>query len=209
LISWYGLLCERPSSQTEDHFYNQREYCESVASAREGTDVLRIWRGTSSKDICSMAFLMDLVRGKDLTVIDMELDSRFRFTDLVSAPQEVIYGAFGGAGLLDEGKRRKYEDLWKELSAQNAPIRTLGAEGNVIGADDGYFDYEILLKIPPGGALFSETVHDLIEDRRLDDMGRLFWTRRLRSLVSNGVLEASDTDADKSRFPFECMLTKR
>ncbi|MBR2779853.1 MAG: DUF1835 domain-containing protein [Eubacteriaceae bacterium] len=190
LMKWYDTLVPSEARDTDEMFQILRERCEELASAREGTDVLRIWHGPSSGDICSMAFLMDLVKGRDLTVIDMPLDDMFRFGDLKNAPREVVYRAFSGSSLLTQEKRTDYEKLWKDLSEENAPIRTRYPDGNIAGASDDFFDEEILLKIPDDGCLFSEALRDLEEDRRLDDMGRLFWTRRLRRLTSKGIVEA-------------------
>ena len=192
LMSWYDAISPAGSGGTDEKYWLLRARCEAVASAREGTDVLRIWHGVSAADICALAFVLDLVKGRELTMIDMPLDGMFRFSDLADAPREVVYRAFGGSGLLGGRERNYYEELWRSLSEENAPIRTKDPDGNVIGASDDFFDGEILLKIPDEGCLFSEALKDLREDRRLDDMGKLFWTRRLVRLISKGLLEAGN-----------------
>lgn len=209
LLSWYETLFGISSTDTMTHFYEQKDRCDTLSSAREGTDVLRIWHTSSCRDICSLAFLMDLFKGKDLTVIEMQPEGMLRFSDLSNAPDEVIFRSFAHSGLIGEEKRHFYEKLWEDLSTENAPVRTVDENGNVIGTTDDHFDEEILLKIPPEGALFSEAVKDLVEDRRLDDMGKLFWTRRIRRLISKDIITVTDEDTDRSIYPFECRIAKK
>lgn len=208
IIKYFGELYGTDSLEAAKRYYDQKDLTEDIRSARAGKDAVRIWHGTSSKDMCSFLYILRLLKGNEVTVMDMSMERTFRFQDLYNAPDAAVYKAFAGCSILSAKDRKKYEDMWDSLSEENAPARTVTEDGTILGIEESYFDDEILLKAPEGEFTLTSLVGDMALDRRIDDMGNLFWIKRARKLISEGRFSVVRENIDEI-YPFDCMLIKK
>jgi len=208
ILFYADSLYRLPSIDSATRLYELKDACERIASAREGKDVLRIWRSSCARDMCGMMYIMHLTEGKDLTVIDMPLTPGLRFGDLSGAPDEVVYSAFSGSCVPGENVRRDWAEKWEKLREENSPVRVLSEDGTVSGRDADCFDDEILLKVPEEGSLLSEALHDIKADRRMEEMGEAFYVKRIRSLISRGLFTCLSEEPSDA-FPFDMKLMRK
>lgn len=207
IIKYFGELYGTDSLEAAKRYYDQKEMAEEIAKARAGKDAVRIWHAASSKDMCSFLFIIYLLKGNPVTVIDMSMDPTFRFQDLVNAPDPAVYKAFSKSMILSDKDRKKYEEQWEKLAAENAPARTVTEDGDIIGIEESFFDDEILLKAMDGEVSVTDLVGDMALDRRIDDMGNLFWIKRIRKLINEGHFSVVRENINEI-YPFDCLLKK-
>lgn len=111
---------------------------------------------------------------------------------LLSPTQILDNGLIDRAAPLASADRKRYQDIWRQLRAENAPFRVLTADG-LVSAPISFFDPLVLAcattRWQKAARIVGEALVNDMEDSLLQT-GDLVLAARVRALVDTGHLEA-------------------
>lgn len=186
---------------------------ETLRRLREaGSEPVRVWAVPwCPDDLCGVYFVCNLLRDAKtpISVVWAPRESVRRDGVMVEirglgevSPEEL--GAMAsGATALEPIQRRAYADRWRELTAENAPLRAV-VNGRLSSVPEDFYDFALRAALPGEPVKMGKVLADALT--MLPGVGDGWLHRRLQVMLAAGeVREAAPGDG---RHPYSAMLQR-
>lgn len=186
---------------------------ETLRRLREaGSEPVRVWAVPwCPDDLCGVYFVCNLLRDAKtlISVVWAPRESVRRDGVMVEirglgevSPEEL--GAMAsGATALEPIQRRAYADRWRELTAENAPLRAV-VNGRLSSVPEDFYDFALRAVLPGEPVKMGKVLADALT--MLPGVGDGWLHRRLQVMLAAGeVREAAPGDG---RHPYSAMLQR-
>lgn len=186
---------------------------ETLRRLREaGSEPVRVWAAPwCPDDLCGVYFVCNLLRDAKtpISVVWAPRESVRRDGVMVEirglgevSPEEL--GAMAsGATALEPIQRRAYADRWRELTAENAPLRAV-VNGRLSSVPEDFYDFALRAALPGEPVKMGKVLADALT--MLPGVGGGWLHRRLQVMLAAGeVREAAPGDG---RHPYSAMLQR-
>ena len=179
----------------QEHFDESIQSINTIKSALQNDEIVRIWYGQNSEEFCGFCWLTSLIRSWNI------INRKILYVKL---PKYVFsydgeYKKCCGSGsfnvdelsrysivleILSDSISRFYSDVWNRALAENSQLRVL-MNGILLSVDEEFFDSVILREASKLDIIFDgiTLVGNLVKYIGIDFV---FWGKRIDKLISLG-----------------------
>jgi hypothetical protein len=172
---------------------------------------IRIWAGASDpSELCGLYYICHLFADSPADLSVVRVPAEFE-----KPPRIILYRSTGEIAVDDfealasydtpisPQQRELYAQLWRELKAENAPLRAV-VNGRVIGVPEDFYDFALRACLPEGEFRAATLLGNALS--RIPGVGDSWLYSRLRLMIDAGELtEAAPPDGD---YPYSGILRK-
>jgi hypothetical protein len=190
-------------SEIEEFFRLQREDLEKVLVAAKSGELIRVWKSNTPFSACAFAFLCDALQDTESKINIISLPEYWEISDHTLQSwadwAEIPAGQFYQFLPLERGLSSMEKDiqrrLWRDLKAENAPLRAL-VSGKLISVPEDFYDHLILKNIPDGEFLMARLIGTILGKYPLG-VGDGWYNLRIKQMIADHILEIV-ADQDES-----------
>ena len=164
----FGSVDFRP--EDIDRFFRvQREDYKKLLTAAKSGETIRIWKSDAPSSACAFAFVCSALGGIpcDLRAISLSPlleatgDTVQRFTDWAEVMPGRFYRFLPMEQAVSDAERRFQRFLWRDLKAENAPLRAL-VNGRLLSVSEDFYDPFLLKSIPDGEFVMARLIGNVL-----------------------------------------------
>lgn len=186
---------------------------ETLRRLREaGSEPVRLWAAPwCPDDLCGVYFVCDLLRDAK-TPISVAWAPResvrrdgvmVEIRGLGEVNPEELGAMAAGAVELEPNRRRAYADCWRELAAENAPLRAV-VNGRLSGVPEDFYDFALRAALPEEPVKMGKVLADALTT--LPGVGDGWLYRRLQVMLAAG--EVREAVPGDGKHPYSAMLQR-
>lgn len=214
LLALEGDLCPEKEARRklEMTMETNQSTLDRLERAKQSKEEVRVWIADwCPADVCGLYWVCDLLRDAEVPV------------SLVRAPREkvrsdgtlVTYRGLGeflpeelgelaaGAVPLEPIRRRAYANRWRELVAENAPLRAV-VNGQLMSVEEDHYDFALRAVLPEKPVRAANVLGDALS--RLPGVGDVWLYGRILAMLAAGELrEITPGDPDR---PYSAVIAR-
>ncbi len=181
--------------EVEQFFRMQREDLDRLVAAAKSGVPIRVWASHTPASACALAFLCDTLRSIacPISVICLPQycvisdDTIQSFVDWGEMHPGQFYRFLPLAREISDMEKQARSKDWRELQAENAPLRAL-VSGRLISVPKDFYDHIIVKSIPDGEFVMARLIGTILGRYPLG-VGDGWYALRIKKMVADGVLE--------------------
>ena len=222
----FGPLDDLPERRgvLETLFGDFPEACETIlrtnaetlrllAEAKKAAAPVRAWISPHDPgDVCGLYFLCDFFRSAKTPLFLVELptcearddNTWIEYRGAGDVPPERLGNALKNARPLSAVERTAYAMRWRELLAENAPLRAF-VNGRVMSVPADFYDFAIRRNLPEGEFVLAHVIGKTLAD--LPCVGDRPLYLRLKAMEARGEITLV-TPAEKDDTPYAAVYRK-
>lgn len=198
-IEWYKTInCEDNISKKEVYEYKRdyERYRKKVLKLTD-KDIIYIWYGECSTDICGMMYALELLKDKTPKIylinvsnlIEEDQYHAFTIKSVSEIMSKDIHKYIRFKKILDEDTYKDILEGWEVLKKENSILRIF-ANGKIKSANEDYFDVNILKNTEKNLKGVAKTVGSVLgfSNQKISD-DYILW--RVKELINLGYIEYS------------------
>ena len=184
-----------------------------LADARENGEPVRAWVfPQDAYDLCGLYFLCDFFRSAKTPLFLVELptcearddNTWTEYRGAGDVPPERLGGVLKNARPVSAVERRASATRWRELLAENAPLRAF-VNGRVMSVPADFYDFAIRRNLPEGEFVLAHVIGKTLAD--LPCVGDRPLYLRLKAMEARGEITLV-TPAEKDDTPYAAVYRK-
>lgn len=191
--------------QREKMLNEEKEKLSKVVTHARGNGSIRLWISNAAYSQCGYYWLISMLQEFDCEISVVELMGQSEKEESWGmVDPDTVRNAQGTARVLSREERNEIAEKWKKLCATDTPLRVM-AEGELVGANEDYFDDVILSYAHDGEFSEIKLMSDVIgmSSHWLNDS---FILKRIEWLISVGKLQViSQEKRDSSTKPIRIL----
>lgn len=205
-----SLFADLPGVSEEIMKINQRAFARLREAAKKSESV-RMWVCASDpSELCGLYFVCHLFSDSPASLSVVRVPGEF-----VRHPKLIFYRSTGEIALKDfetlseydeplgTQQREFYAQFWRELAAENAPLRAV-LNGRVLGVPEDFYDFALRDSFPDGEFRTAQLLGNALN--KLPGVGDSWLYQRVKHMLASGELvEVSPPTAD---YPYSGMLKR-
>lgn len=172
--------------------------CLADLGKAESARTIRVWTDNTPDAQCGLLFLADLLRAAGAEIRVVELPAYVQGIDGVVSEyrgwgevEPQLFGTFlDRERALTEGEVLALADRWRQLKAENAPLRAV-RDGCVISVENDFYDDRIRKAFPETACKVAYIIGRALGGQNIPT-GDVFIAKRIRQFIENGELIVSD-----------------
>lgn len=180
----------------------QLQLVEKIVNYAKAGYTLRFWCSYNNEDLCSLYYLMNLLRDIECSILLLNLPQRIhksngRFMNKLRKWSQIPWEQIGFAisqsnpHFITVEEKQKYAQIWDNLKEENAKIRI--TDGNEIKSVPIDYYFDLIERNCPKDKPFKLTkLLDLIykneKNRNLDLFPYYFWSTQFAIMMDRGIL---------------------
>jgi hypothetical protein len=205
-----NLFSHYPGVPEEIMNINQRAL-ERLKEAAEKFESVRMWVCASDpSELCGLYFVCHLFSDSPASLSVVRVPAEF-----VRHPKLIFYRSTGEIALedfeaLSENdeplgtlQREFYAQFWRELAAENAPLRAV-LNGRVVGVPEDFYDFALRSSTPDGEFRTAQLLGNALN--KLPGVGDSWLYRRVKVMVEAGELVEVSPPTDD--YPYSGMMKR-
>lgn len=157
-------------------------------------DKVRIWLDATPDAQCGLLFVADILRGKHREISVVELPKSVKCSDNTTVEyrgwgdvEPQLFGSFlDRERTLSSAETDDLSALWRQLQAENAPLRVV-ENGKVKSADVSYYDDLIEKEFPESSCKVANIIGNALGRQKIPT-GDIFIARRIEHFIESGRL---------------------
>ena len=201
-----GAYPAEGADATKEFLQTARSSLEKLLARAKAGEPLRIWASGQPDDACGLCWLMEQLEAARLEEPEIMLVLLPDFCEMPSG-SAAIYSGWSELSAPEWGKAaelgkkipaalcRGMAACWRELRAQNAPLRAV-ISGRLASAPSAFYDFLILreLEAEPEEFLQAHLIGRLLGQYRLG-LSDAFYALRLEQFIREGILQEVSSPA--------------
>jgi hypothetical protein len=188
-----------------------RRALDRLSDAKKTTELVRIWvSALDPSELCGLYYVCHLFADAPTSLSMVRIPNEIK-----KERKLVIYHSTGEVALEDfetaieyeepisDLQREFYAGLWRELAAENAPLRAM-LNGRVVGVPEDFYDFALRAEIPEGEFRVAQLLGNVLN--KLPGVSDSWLYMRLSAIVASGTLvEVSPPDEE---YPYSGILKR-
>lgn len=178
----------------EQFFRFQREDLEKLIDEAKKGETIRIWKSNTPFSACAFAFTCDVLRDINCQISVVSLpayveaadDTLQVYTDWAEVSAGKLYQFLPLARELPAVEKRLQSDLWKNLKAENAPLRAV-VNGQLISVPEDFYDHILIKSIPEEEFIMARLIGNILGRYPLG-VGDGWYALRINKMIADNQL---------------------
>lgn len=174
----YNQILGKQYSDNENKeriFVAQREDMETLLTAANAGETIRIWKSNAPYSICGFYYVCNLLKDIDCPINTVILPNYVHSNDQTlitynnwgEIEPEKIYDLMTFEESVSVLEKRTVSDCWEALKKENAPLRVI-VNGKLISVPENFYDFIIIQNLPTNEFRVGELIAKLMMEYNLN-----------------------------------------
>jgi len=187
--------------EQEQFFRGQRKDMEKLLSAAKDGTPIRIWKSYAPYSACGFYYVCNILRDIDCSISVVSLPEYCPISENkivgYSCWGEIEPGKFyqllSFERQLTQVEKRVISDYWRDLVAENAPLRAI-INGRLTSVPENFYDFIIASNLPDNDFIMARFIGELLGKYRLGISDSWYAYRIEKMIEENKLIVVEDKD---------------
>lgn len=180
--------------EQERFFEDQRQDMEKLLSAAKGGTPIRIWKSDAPYSACGFYYVCNILRDIDCSITVVSLpgfysilgDGITEYSHWGEVGADKIYRFLPLEKQLTRTEKKIISDYWRNLMAENAPLRAV-INGKAVSVPEDFYDFIILNNLPDNDFIMARFIGTLLGKYRIG-VSDSWYAYRIEKMVEENKL---------------------